>query len=229
MATHYATQRLDEVGSTQDEARGRFDAVGPVLVVAGRQVRGRGRSGAAWRHAPRATAVSLALRPAWAGHRIGLIPLLAGMAARAAVQSILGVSLSLKWPNDLMLGGAKVGGVLVEMAEGVLVAGCGINLWWPDPPEGVAAVASEDPGPEVAFRLAEAWGGALAAAIDAGPDLWDRTAYLDACDTVGRDIEWDPAGRGRAVDVAPDGGLVVVTGTGMITLRSGAVRMVRPT
>jgi BirA family biotin operon repressor/biotin-[acetyl-CoA-carboxylase] ligase len=228
MATQYATHRLNEVGSTQDEARIRFVDAGPVLVIAGIQTHGRGRSGAAWVHAPRASAASLALRPEWPDGRLGLIPLLAGMAARSVVGTIFGTALRLKWPNDLMLGHSKVGGVLVEMAGGVLVAGCGINVWWPDAPEGMGAVVGEDPGPDVASRLAEAWGAALAAVIDAGPDAWDRTAYLAACDTVGREIEWDPDGRGRAVDVAADGGLVVVMEAGTVTLRSGAVRTVRP-
>jgi BirA family biotin operon repressor/biotin-[acetyl-CoA-carboxylase] ligase len=151
------------------------------------------------------------------------------MAARSAVGTVFGVGLVLKWPNDLMLGESKVGGVLVERSGEVVVAGCGINVWWPGAPVGMGAVLTDDPGREATDRLAEVWGATLVAGIDAGADAWDRTAYVAVCDTIGRDIEWDPEGRGRAIDIAADGGLVVATDEGTVVLRSGAVRTVRAT
>jgi BirA family biotin operon repressor/biotin-[acetyl-CoA-carboxylase] ligase len=219
--------RLNEVASTQDEARARFDNRGPVLVVARRQFRGRGRSGNAWEHAPRATAASIALRPEWPPDALGVVPLLAGMAGLGVVSSAFGTQLSLKWPNDLMLGDEKVGGVLVEVSDGVVVAGCGINVWWPDPPEGVAALVATDPGSDRTLDLAEAWGEAALDAIAAGPSAWDPASYAAVCSTLGQDLEWDPGGAGRAVGIAPDGGLIVETDKGPTTLRSGAVRTVR--
>ena len=228
MATHYATHRLNEVASTQDEARARFLEGGAVLVLAERQLEGRGRSGNVWVHAPRACAASLAIRPGWPEPTVGVIPLLAGMAARTVVEEEFGTLLSLKWPNDLMRGEAKAGGVLVEMTDGVMVAGCGINVWWPDAPATMAAVSSEDPGPALTSALAESWGAALVEMIDAGPSAWSREAYVAACSTIGRQLEWDPDGVGTAVDLAPDGGLIVETPTGRAVLRSGEVRMVRP-
>jgi len=227
MATDYAMHRLNEVASTQDEARARFDERGPVLVVAERQLRGRGRSGNTWEHAPRATAASTALRPEWPNDLLGVIPLLAGMAAVHAVAASFGVRLSLKWPNDLMRDDDKVGGVLVELAEGVLVAGCGINVWWPDPPDGVAALTDIDPGKHRTMELAAAWGEATLDALAAGPSSWDAASYAAVCGTLGKDLEWDPNGAGRAVGIAPDGGLIVETAEGRATLRSGEVRTVR--
>ena len=97
MATQYATYRLSEVASTQDEARNRFSDVEPVVVLAERQLQGRGRSGNTWTHAPRATAASVAIRPAWPAADLGLIPLLAGLAARDAVADPYGVDLQLKF------------------------------------------------------------------------------------------------------------------------------------
>ncbi len=229
MATHYVIHRLDEVGSTQDEARARFRGIEPVVVLAARQLQGRGRTGNEWVHAPRATAASVALHVDWPDETLGLIPLVAGMAARRAVAAAIDVDLGLKWPNDLVLHGSKVGGVLVEAANQIVVAGCGINVWWPEAPEGMAAVSNDDYGQEATFELAESWAAAFVDAVHAGPGSWDRGAYVQACATLGADVEWSPDGRGRAVDIAPDGGLVVETPGGVVILRSGEVRMVRPT
>jgi BirA family biotin operon repressor/biotin-[acetyl-CoA-carboxylase] ligase len=228
MDTPYVIHRIDEVASTQDEARRRHAEGEATVVLAGRQVAGRGRTGNEWIHAPRASAASVAIAPFWPESAFGLVPLLAGMAARHAIRDELGATIDLKWPNDLMVAGSKVGGVLVEAADGVIVAGCGINLWWPDPPSGMGGVVQRDPGAEAASRLAETWAVRFIRSIDGGPSSWDRNAYTAACETVGLDLEWDPAGRGRAVGVAADGGLIVATASGQKTLRSGTVRTVRP-
>lgn len=229
MATQYVIHRLDEVGSTQDEARTRFDGRQPVIVLAARQLQGRGRTGNEWVHAPRATAASVALHVDWDDASLGLVPLVAGMAARRAVAGATGVEVGLKWPNDLMRGGDKVGGVLVEASGGIVVAGCGINVWWPDAPAGVAAIGDTDPGQDATFDLAETWARAFVAGVQAGPHGWDLDAYVAACVTLGSDVAWDPDGRGCATGIAADGGLIVRTATGVMTLRSGEVRMVRPT
>jgi biotin-(acetyl-CoA carboxylase) ligase len=180
-------------------------------------------------HAPRATAASVALRVDWPDGTLGLVPLMAGMAARKAVADGAGVHLELKWPNDLMRGATKVGGVLVEASKRSVVAGCGINVWWPDAPPGMGAIGENDPGQDATFELAESWAREFVAGVQAGPGAWDRDAYVAACVTLGSDVAWNPNGRGRASDIAPDGGLIVETARGLVTLRSGEVRMVRPT
>src|SRR3990172_3487586 len=109
MATPPSAFHLDVVGSTQDEARTRFSGV-PVLVTAARQTTGRGRSGAAWETAPRAVAASLAWEPGWPDAAAARLSLVAGLAAA----DTLGDAIGLKWPNDLMRGEAKVGGILTE-------------------------------------------------------------------------------------------------------------------
>ena len=228
MDTPYVIHRLDEVASTQDEARRRYTEGEATIVLAGRQIAGRGRTGNEWIHAPRASAASVAIAPTWPESSLGLIPLLGGMAARHAIRNELGSTIDLKWPNDLMVAGTKIGGILVEAPDGVIVAGCGINLWWPDPPSGMGAIVQRDPGADAAFRLAETWAVGFLQAIDGGPSSWDRNAYIAACETIGLEMEWDPEGRGRAVGVAADGGLIVATASGQQTLRSGTVRTVRP-
>ena len=139
-------------------------------MVAGRQTEGRGRSQRTWESAPRAMAASLAFRPTWEIGSWPLIPLVAGLAAA----DVLGRDVGLKWPNDLLVGEDKVGGILVEGSGGVLVVGCGLNLWWPDPPDGVGALWSDDPGPEAVVDTATAWADRLLQRLADRPGDWGR-------------------------------------------------------
>jgi len=133
MATPYRQVRLVSPQSTQDEALQRLDDV-PVVVIAEKQEAGRGRTGSDWWNAPRGLAASVAFRKQSADLRP--VSLIAGVAAVRALPE-----LSLKWPNDLMHSDLKVGGILVEVHDDAVVTGLGMNLWWPDPPEGAAAGA----------------------------------------------------------------------------------------
>lgn len=218
MATPYFQVRLDSVGSTQDVAREELGDL-PVLVMAPRQTRGRGRSGAVWESADRALAASLALRPGPEDQRP--FSLMAGV---AAVRALPGAGL--KWPNDVIGEGAKVGGILVERSSDVVVVGFGLNLWWPSAPEGAGAIYDEDPGPERHLEIGGLWGAELMRLFDA--DDWPRDEYREACLTLGRKVSWDPDGEGKAVDIATDGGLVVERGGRRETLHSGAVSHLRP-
>jgi BirA family biotin operon repressor/biotin-[acetyl-CoA-carboxylase] ligase len=198
-----------------------------VLVVAERQTAGRGRIGNDWQTAPRAVAASLGLRTSWPAEEQGLIPLLAGMAARRSIEANTGVLPGLKWPNDLVTEQGKVGGLLVEAADGDIIVGCGINLWWPQAPGGFAGVVNEDPGSEVVVSVARDWADSLTQSLSESTGRWDRAGYVAACETIGREITWEPEGKGTAVDVDDRGGLIVRSAAGRLTLRSGAVRTVR--
>ncbi|MBT8165771.1 MAG: biotin--[acetyl-CoA-carboxylase] ligase [Acidimicrobiia bacterium] len=225
MATEYVVHHLDRVASTQDEARERYVGV-PCLVTAGEQAAGRGRSGTGWLNAPRALAASLAFEPDWPPARIPLLTLVAGLAARR----VLGAALQLKWPNDVVTAaGDKVAGLLAERTGPVVVIGLGANLFWPDPPDGVAAMSATDPGPTASQTLAVDWAESLLAAVEAGPGDWGAGVYRSCSATIGTDITWDGGGPGKAVDIDEDGGLVVQAAAGLVTLRSGRVHSVRPT
>ncbi len=105
-----------EVGSTNDEAWDALagDAPDGMLVVADSQTRGRGRAGRAWHTAPgKALALSVLLHQGCDRRSLGLLPLAAGLAAAQALET-LGAAPALKWPNDVLLGGRKVAGVLCE-------------------------------------------------------------------------------------------------------------------
>lgn len=198
-----------------------------MLVVASGQTNARGRSGSVWETAPRALAASLAFTLSWPTDSWGPIPLVAGVAAARVCP------VDLKWPNDLVRAdgnrvAVKLGGILIEAEGSMLIAGIGMNLWWPGAPDGIGGLWEDDPGPARAVELARSWAGGLLALVEQGPDGWPRDEYRDRCVTLGTGITWEPDGQGRAETVAVDGGLVVDTPNGRRTLRSGAVTHVRP-
>lgn len=151
-----------------------------------------------------------------------MIPLLAGV----AVSEVLDVSL--KWPNDVVRDDDKLGGILVESADGVVVAGVGLNLWWPGAPDGMGAAYAADPGSSRGPQIAESWVIAFLGLMDGSPESWPRATFRDRCVTLGRPIVWDPDGYGLALDIDDLGGLVVENGGNRTVLRSGSVRHVRP-
>jgi BirA family biotin operon repressor/biotin-[acetyl-CoA-carboxylase] ligase len=104
------------------------------VVLAEEQTGGRGRAGRSW-HSERATGiyVTLLLRPKISPVQAPLLTMMAGLSAHVAIQAQTGLQPDVKWPNDLMLNGKKVGGILTEMhAETTLVrfviVGIGINV-----------------------------------------------------------------------------------------------------
>jgi BirA family biotin operon repressor/biotin-[acetyl-CoA-carboxylase] ligase len=98
----------------------------PGVVVADEQTAGQGRLGRRW-DSPRGAGlyVSIALPPR------GVTPALTlalGLAAAGAVTAAAGLACDLRWPNDVLLGGKKCGGVLVQLYEAAAIAGIGINV-----------------------------------------------------------------------------------------------------
>ena len=89
-----------------------------VVLAAEEQSAGRGRMGRVWVSPPRAALTfSLLVRPAAVPPaRRGWLPLLTGVAVAGAVTSVTGVHANLKWPNDVLAGAAKLGGILGEAA-----------------------------------------------------------------------------------------------------------------
>lgn len=217
MATPYFQLRLDSVVSTQDVARENLEEL-PLLVIAASQTGGRGRSGSEWRNADRSLAVSLIFR-----HEKNDLRPFSLMAGVAAVNSLAEVKL--KWPNDVVRDDDKVGGILVERTDETTVIGLGVNLWWADTPQGMAGMYESDPGPHRHAELGALWGAELMELIES--DVWPIDEYRRNCVTIGQPITWDPNGRGKAVDVAADGALIVESGTRRESLHSGAIRHLR--
>lgn len=217
-----------ETASTNADvaAAARAGAAEGLVVTAESQVAGRGRLGRAWSMPPRSgLAVSVLLRPgdAVSGAKLGWLPLLVGVAAVVAVRRIAEVDAVLKWPNDVLVDGRKLGGILVEMHDGALVAGVGLNVSLKEHELPVptatsltlagAAHGDRDPLLRALLRgLADRYGRWR----DAGGDPVAsglREPYLVHCATLGREVRLDlPGGRsvtGTADDIDPDGRIVV--------------------
>lgn len=119
------------LGSTNDRAavmRRAGDLYAPAIVLAGKQTRGRGRGDNVWHSAGGSLTVTFALPidPQLAPHQL---PLIAGLAARNAVAELTGDNgVQLKWPNDLVYGQQKVGGLLCERIDKADLIGLGLNV-----------------------------------------------------------------------------------------------------
>lgn len=188
------------------------------LVAAGHQTAGRGRLGRDWVDRPgSALMFSLVLRPDLSPDRAGLISLLAGAAMAGACREACGVEARCKWPNDILVGDHKAGGILAEstVAGGRVehvVLGIGVNLG--PPPPGVADAAGLDGCDAAALLTAflrvfrgryqpahPAFAGAVLAEYrEVSATLGTR---VRAANVAGGTVE------GRAVDVDERGGLVV--------------------
>jgi BirA family biotin operon repressor/biotin-[acetyl-CoA-carboxylase] ligase len=128
---------LSETGSTNDVAReqARRGAKAGFVVAAARQTRGRGRLGRSW-ESPEARGlyVSILLRPELAAADAGRLTVLASVAAVDAVETVSGRRPGIKWPNDLVMGGRKLAGLLIETEQGrdrglaYAVIGLGVNV-----------------------------------------------------------------------------------------------------
>lgn len=191
-------------------------------MVASEQLSGRGRQGRTWTQPDRGMFASFAFVSDWAPSELTLIPLIAAVAVRTVVANRFGIEMVLRWPNDLMLDGGKVGGILVESSGSTVVVGCGMNLWWADPVDGAASLLHEDPGSDAAPGLAERWADSLLAFLDVGPKAWPREDYERACITLSREVYWE-GGAGRAIAIAPDGALIVDKDGVEVVLHSGEV------
>lgn len=132
----YGRVILPEIDSTNAEALRRApDIAGPTWVFAHRQTRGRGRRGRAWADPAGNFAASLLLRPASGPEHAALYSFVASLALFEACSALTGTPqrFSLKWPNDVLLDGGKLAGILLESSatarDGlVLVIGIGVNL-----------------------------------------------------------------------------------------------------
>ena len=209
----------------------------PLWIWAGRQTTGRGRLGRVWDSPEGNLHASLMLRLRVPARAIGGLPLVAGLAARDAIAGIasdapLVQRLRLKWPNDIMLDGAKLGGVLIESlvldaGGSVVVIGTGLNLAWAPAGLDRAVTALHDHGCAIAPKQALS---ALADATSRWMTVWAdgagfadiRSAWLRFADPVGAPISVTLRGKkvaGRfggldengALRLREDGGERIIT------------------
>jgi BirA family biotin operon repressor/biotin-[acetyl-CoA-carboxylase] ligase len=219
---------FETIGSTNAEARRLAigDSPSGTLVTSEEQTDGRGRQGRAWATpAGKALAYSVIVR-----REIeipGLFPLRAGLAVCEAVEREGVERAEIKWPNDVMVGGRKCAGILVEARpqDGWAVIGIGVNLSiTPDefPPE-FRDRATSVGGSATISTMTVALNDSLATWLDAEPDrVLDEVASRDFLRD--RAIAWD-AGSGVAFGIAPDGRLRVETPEGEVLLDAGEVHL----
>lgn len=112
----HTIHRHASLASTNDEAAelARGGCPEGVVVVADAQTAGRGRHGHTWASPPGGLYASIVLRPSLAPASLQILGLAAAVAACEAVEELCGIRLDIKWPNDLLCNGKKVGGVIVE-------------------------------------------------------------------------------------------------------------------
>jgi BirA family transcriptional regulator, biotin operon repressor / biotin---[acetyl-CoA-carboxylase] ligase len=234
----------EETGSTNAdaaEAARRGEPEG-LVVVAERQVSGRGRRDRQWVSPPRAgLTVSVLLRPGRADAERGWpavtaaayswLPLLAGVALLETVQRVAEVNAALKWPNDLLIGDGKAAGILAEMDGDAVVIGIGLNVSTraDELPETTglpatslklagAATTDRDPLLRALLRGIGSW---YAGWREAGGDAEMSgllTAYRRGCATIGQQVRvllpGDSTVDGEATGVDAGGQLVIRSADG---------------
>lgn len=213
-------------GSTNVDLRAAAPVAGEVVVLtAEEQTAGRGRSGRTWT-CPFGAGLMFSLRlvPQVPLREFGWTGAVLGLAVRAALAEAAVVDL--KWPNDLQIAGDKLGGILAEAtADGGVIVGMGLNV----------SVARPDlPRPDATSLLAAgvvvdraALLGRILVDFDNRLSRWERAGlqnagllaeYREACVSLGKRVSVQlPDGTavvGEAVDVDPDGALVVRLETG---------------
>jgi BirA family biotin operon repressor/biotin-[acetyl-CoA-carboxylase] ligase len=212
-----------------------------LVVIAESQTAGRGRRDRSWTTPPRAgLTFSVLLRPNFPAAGWGWLPLLAGLAVATPLTTLSEVDVRLKWPNDVLVGERKLGGILTEVVGTGVVVGIGLNVSLradelPVPAatslaiEG-SAVVDRDPVLRAVLRelerryvdLTRASGDADACGLAAG--------YRAACSTLGREVRAELPGplvlEGSAVEVDAEGRLVLdVAGSRQIVAAGDVVHI----
>jgi BirA family biotin operon repressor/biotin-[acetyl-CoA-carboxylase] ligase len=167
---------VEETGSTNADllAQARSGAGEGLVLVAEAQTSGRGRMGRRWISPPRRSLTfSVLLRPAVPAGLLGWLPLLAGVAVASALQQTAGVDARLKWPNDVLVDGAKIAGILAERWTNAVVIGTGINVLQHrgelPVPTATSLLVAQGAGPAGAAGPAVARGAGPVEAWEAGP------------------------------------------------------------
>ena len=217
---------VDETGSTNADLLAAAAAGAPdrSVLVARHQTAGRGRLDRTW-VAPPGSNLLVSLLFTDVPHVPHVLTQRVGVAAAMAAQQVAGVDARLKWPNDLLVDDRKLAGVLAQSAfvdgRQCVVVGIGINVGWA--PDGAARLGDGVDPLDVLAAMLTAFDG-LPADIAA--------TYRSHLGTLGRAVRVELADgvvEGRALDVEPDGRLVVLDDCGIThRIDTGDVVHLRP-
>ena len=229
--SHLAITSVDVATSSSDLAWNSASQGAPAgtAFLVGEQTKGRGRRGANWMSARGGMYLSILLRPDLTADRFFGLSFLAALAIREALSRHLdGVPISVKWPNDILAGGGKLCGILVEARGGDVVIGTGVNLLPVEAeipgarlePVSVAGLGGGSLSP---YDLADAYGQNLLSRLQqyetAGFDA-TRLEWLDHCAHINAIVKVDAGAgpvSGRFVDLDADGAMVLDDGMGSRT------------
>jgi BirA family biotin operon repressor/biotin-[acetyl-CoA-carboxylase] ligase len=215
--------------STMDAARdeARRGAAGGTVVIAGEQTGGRGRLRRAWFTPPGNVALSVVLYPGLAD--LPYLIMIASLAVARAVENLAGLRTQIKWPNDVLIGGRKVCGILVESevraGKATAIVGIGINVRLrPADFDGIAGTATslENEGarispPEIARAVLEEFE-KLYLILPDGSKIF--AAWRERLVTLGRKVaaRWgETMLDGIAEDVDASGALLIRRADGSLT------------
>jgi BirA family biotin operon repressor/biotin-[acetyl-CoA-carboxylase] ligase len=241
LTDYWRVEVVEATGSTNADVsdRARAGEQEGFVLVAEHQTAGRGRLDRTWETPARAALTfSVLLRPDIDASQWPWLPLVAGLATVRAVRRTTGLDgVALKWPNDVLVEGAKVAGILLERVDTptgpMAVVGVGIN---------VSTTVDELPVPTATSLTisgaAVERGALLAAILDELRDVLGllgsdqlRPAYVAECDTIGQVVDVSlPTGEtlsGRATGIDEDGRLDVETDDGRVGVGAGDVVHVR--
>ena len=180
----YGLREWDEIDSTNEEAR-RLAAQGergPLWLSAGRQTAGRGRRGRAWESPAGNMSATLLIAPKKPASECAQLSFVTAIAATDATSGFApSADIKVKWPNDVLAGGKKIAGILLESASGAdaalayLAIGIGMNLahFPPDtefPATSLAALGVAAPSPNAALTQ-------LAAQFAKWYDVWMTNGF----------------------------------------------------
>lgn len=232
---------FDTVDSTNNKLRllAMEGAVEGTTVIADEQSGGKGRRGRAW-SSPKGTGLwmSVLLKPDIAPQEASRITLVAGLSVCQGINNLLGISSGIKWPNDIIIDGKKVCGILTEMSAQIdnvefVVVGIGINVSTADFPGELK---------EVAVSLMQATGkkikrsqvaSAILTAFEENYGKYTQEGFLavkadyeKSCITLNKEVQViaKEGFAGRAVGINDDGELIVEKAGGeRVTVFSGEV------
>lgn len=241
MPAGYALAAYDEIDSTNEEAKRRGEAGErtPTWIWAKTQSAGRGRRGRSWTSVPGNLFCTLLIDPETTPQKASELSFVTALAVADTIDGLIGEARAeLKWPNDVLVDGAKICGVLLESGGGTseragwLAIGIGINL--ATHPEGTPYPATHvgawrDPAPEAGAALE-----ILAARFDFWLKRWRaagfapvREHWLARARGLGEDLTARLGSRtlaGKFLDLDGQGALVLQTDTGEVhTISAGEV------
>ncbi|MEC9000288.1 MAG: biotin--[acetyl-CoA-carboxylase] ligase [Actinomycetota bacterium] len=235
-------------GSTNSDLAERAAAREPsgLVLRTDHQTAGRGRLDRTWEAPPGTNLLfSVLLRPEWPAGRVPLATTALALSLADALEhplSDVGLVPAVKWPNDVVLVDTdretvgKVAGILADLVASdppAVVVGMGVNVGWPDaaedgPPGAISlrAVGLDLDADRLLTSILKAFGGWCGVLAENDGEERLRSAHLRRSSTVGRRV-WVELADGPmeavAVDIAPDGGLVLDAGGRMIDVRAGDV------